>query len=71
VDAGTLDEEGAYPEDSVNERVQARLRDLAERLKAFGREPAKEPMDSEEEDNDSGAGGDEESDVPEGGGDDA
>lgn len=38
VEAGERDEAGNYPKDSVNGRVQARLRELAERLKAFGRE---------------------------------
>jgi predicted ATP-dependent protease len=36
--AGTKGDDGCYPEQSVNGRVLTRLRELAERLKAFGRE---------------------------------
>jgi len=81
VQAGERDEEGNYPEDSVSGRVQARLKDLAERLKAFGREPDKKPDAGqkdelrdelgEEEPEASGDAQGEESDGSEGGGDDA
>jgi len=49
VEAGERDEEGNYPEGSVNARVQARLKELAERLKAFGREAEKEVKAEEAE----------------------
>ena len=75
VAAGERGDDASYPVDSVNGRVQARLRDLAERLKAFGSEADKKhKADCDEED----AGGeesgesqeDEERDQgPEGGGD--
>ena len=48
VEAGEQDGEGAYPEDSVNGLVQERLKELAERLKAFGREPDKKSKEQEE-----------------------
>jgi predicted ATP-dependent protease len=50
VEAGVEDEEGSYAEDSVNGRVQAKLRDLAERLKGFGSDARKGPSSPEEED---------------------
>jgi len=81
VEAGERDEEGNYPEDSVSGRVQARLKDLAERLKAFGRQPDKKPDAGEEDElraelregrpEASGDAQGEESDGAEGGGDDA
>ena len=81
VEAGERDEEGNYPEDSVSGRVQARLNDLAERLKAFGSEPDKKPDAGEEDElrdelregrpEASGDAQGEESDGSEGGGDDA
>ncbi|MGC9522879.1 MAG: Lon protease family protein [Anaerolineae bacterium] len=43
VPAGERDEEGNYPEGTINYRVQKRLQNMAERLKAFG-ESAKEEM---------------------------
>jgi len=53
VEAGEQDEEGNYPPDSVNGRVQARLKQLAEQLKAFGREAEKKPKEEEKEDEES------------------
>ena len=35
--AGALDQEGNYPEDSINGRVKKRLDELAEKLKAFSK----------------------------------
>jgi predicted ATP-dependent protease len=37
-DAGEADAEGRFPADSVNGLVRARLRDLAERRRSFGKE---------------------------------
>ena len=34
--AGAPDAEGAFPADTLNHRVEARLRDLAERRRAYG-----------------------------------
>jgi lon-related putative ATP-dependent protease len=62
LETGTADEEGRYPEDSVNGRVQASVRRLAEQLKAFGREGDKKPgkeneqTESEEEEPSNGDG---------------
>jgi predicted ATP-dependent protease len=61
VEAGEPDGQGAYPEDSVNGKVQARLRGMAKRLKDFGREPGKEPRDGKEEDGEGETTGDGES----------
>jgi len=49
VEAGEQDEEGNYPPDSVNGRVQARLKQLAEQLKACGREAEKKPKEEDVE----------------------
>jgi predicted ATP-dependent protease len=37
VDAGARDEDGAYPESSINARVDARLREMGETMRQFGR----------------------------------
>jgi lon-related putative ATP-dependent protease len=72
VPAGERDEDGLFPDGSVNERVQARLRDLAERLKAFGREPETGSGGSGEEMNEATSEGeDEEGEASEGDGSDA
>lgn len=42
VPAGERGAEGAYPPDTINGRVDRRLRQLAEQLQRFGRPPAKE-----------------------------
>ena len=39
VPAGERDADGAYPPDSVNGRVDRQLRELAEKLEAFGKKP--------------------------------
>ena len=49
-DAGVPDQDGSYPEDSVNGRVQASLRGLAERLKSFGRDAEKDRSSRDGED---------------------
>jgi hypothetical protein len=38
VPAGTPDETGAYPEDSVHGRVLSELENMAEKVRAFGRD---------------------------------
>jgi len=49
-EAGVPDDEGVYPEDSVNGLVKASLRDLAERLKSFGRDADSGPRGRDGED---------------------
>jgi len=39
VQAGERGPDGAYPSDTVNGRVDRRLRELAERMQAFGQKP--------------------------------
>ncbi|MFQ5471808.1 MAG: Lon protease family protein [Dehalococcoidia bacterium] len=65
--AGERDEEGNFPEGSINQRVEARLKEMGETLRRFGRPPRpdqnnnKKPMDGQgepEDENDDG-------DVPE------
>jgi len=49
VPAGERGPDGRYPEGTVNARVDARLRELAQRLREFGREPEKpKPAEMEE-----------------------
>jgi predicted ATP-dependent protease len=35
VEAGTRDEQGAFPDDTINDRVEARLRTFADRRRQF------------------------------------
>jgi predicted ATP-dependent protease len=42
VEAGEMDEEGNYPEESINERVSRRLQKMAERLAKFGKSEGKD-----------------------------
>ncbi len=42
VEAGEMDEEGNYPEGSINERVSRRLQKMAERLAKFGKSEGKD-----------------------------
>jgi predicted ATP-dependent protease len=44
VEAGRPDEKGGYPPDSINGRVDARLREFSEKIKAFVQE-AKRPKE--------------------------
>ncbi|MDA8165775.1 MAG: ATP-binding protein, partial [Desulfobacteraceae bacterium] len=48
-EAGERQEDGTYPESTVNWLVQNRIRDLAEKAKAFGKEEAGEEKEEEEE----------------------
>ena len=48
VDAGVRDDEGAYPESSINARVDARLREMGEAMRQFGR-PSRDGASPENE----------------------
>jgi lon-related putative ATP-dependent protease len=48
IPAGELDDEGNYPEDSINQRVITRLESLTEKQQAF-KEPSEEALESEDE----------------------
>jgi hypothetical protein len=48
IPAGEMDEEGSYPEDSINHRVIARLEEMAETQREFSNPPEEE---NEEEEN--------------------
>ena len=50
--AGQRQPDGAFPEGSVNARVDARLRELGEAMRKFGRPPAKPEADGERNEND-------------------
>jgi predicted ATP-dependent protease len=46
-EAGDRQDDGTYPEDSVNFLVDERLKDLATKLKAFGKKDSEEQKDKE------------------------